>query len=120
MKFVPLLIIFFVSFAKIGSGDEAPVNKDPVPSPYGIKEEWRMCSADSDCIAAVRGCWVWEPINKKYIKDFLRRGDFEPCLSSIDPGLQPVTVCMDKVCKATDKTTNVKFYEWLRESKIGS
>ncbi len=109
MKYGLLIIILFFMFTKIGSGDVASVNNKP----YGVEEEWKACLVDSDCMAALRGCWVWEPINKKYIKDFMKRNP-PACRRSSDPGLQPVTACIDKVCKATDKTTNVKWDEWLR------
>ena len=56
-----------------------------------------------------------EKHHKKYIKEFVARNP-QACLQSVDPGLQPVTVCIDKICKSTNKTTNVKWYEWLRKN----
>ena len=102
-----LLLIFLLLLSDICLAQER--------MPYGVNEEWRICSADSDCTAALRGCWVWEPINKKYIKKFMKR-NIAACSKSFDPGFQPVTACIDKVCQATDKTTNVLMTEWLRKN----
>ena len=115
MKYGLLMIVLFLMLTKVGLGEVNSVNNiNQIPKPYGVEEEWRACSVDSDCMAALRGCWAWEPINKKYIKEFLERNP-PACLNSSDPGLQPVTACIDKVCTATDKTTNVKWDEWLRK-----
>jgi hypothetical protein len=110
------MIILFLMLTNVGLGDVNPVDKNSSQAsmPYGVEEEWRACLTDSDCMAALRGCWVWEPINRKYIKEFMERNP-PACLKSSDPGLQPVTACIDKVCKATDKTTNVKWDEWLQK-----
>ena len=114
MKYGLLMIVLFLMLTKVGLAEVNSVNNiNQIPKPYGVEEEWRTCSVDSDCMAALRGCWVWEPINKKYIKEFMGRNP-PACAKSSDPGLQPVTACIDKVCKATDKSTNVKWDEWLR------
>ena len=114
MKYGLLMIVLFLMLTKVGLGEVSSINNNVNQTLGGVDEEWRTCSVDSDCIAAVRGCWVWEPINKKYIKEFLERNP-PLCQQSSDPGLQPVTACIDKVCTATDKTTNVKWDEWLRK-----
>ena len=106
MKYILLIFLLFLILTKISLA---------APMPYGVEEKWRTCLVDSDCMAAVRGCWVWEPINKNYIKEFMERNP-PACLKSNDPGLQPVTACIDNKCQRTDKTTNVQWDEWLRKN----
>jgi hypothetical protein len=77
----------------------------------GIPPKWRVCSIDSDCEAGVESCLYWEPINKEYIKALSK--SLDGCTASIDPGFQPVTVCVNKTCQATDKTTDVSWEDWL-------
>jgi hypothetical protein len=81
--------------------------------PYGVDNEWRTCSTDQDCVAALRGCWAWEPINKKYLPQFMGRNP-PACLQSTPPGSQPVVACVNKVCVATDQSTGVTWTDWLR------
>lgn len=104
VKFRLLVILLILIFVKTSFAAEG----------YGVKEEWRTCSVNEDCMAALRGCWVWEPINSNNLKAFIARNP-PACLGSIDPGLQPVTVCVNKVCQATDQTTHIKWDEWLRK-----
>jgi len=54
-------------------------------------------------VAALRGCWVWEPINKKFLSGFMERNP-PACANSIPAGLQPVVACVNKVCASTDKS----------------
>jgi len=81
----------------------------------GILPKWKVCAADSDCTAVVADCVLWEPINKKYTHKILR--NLNSCSASIDPGFQPVTVCVDRVCQATAKSTLVSWQEWLGKMK---
>ncbi|MBI5025037.1 MAG: hypothetical protein HZC18_08605 [Candidatus Omnitrophica bacterium] len=78
-----------------------------------IPTEWRSCSTDSDCIAGLVGCWYWEPVNKKYIEEFYNKKTLASvCRRSIDPGFQPVTACIEKECKLTDKSTQITMDDW--------
>jgi len=115
MKYGLMVIFLFLILTRISMGDEISVNKNlnQIQMSDAVLNKWRACTVDNDCIAAVRGCWAWEPINKKYIKDFLACSNYS-CRRSLDPGPQPVTVCTDKVCKATKQTTNVRMDEWLQ------
>ena len=63
-----------------------------------VKEEWKSCEVDDDCTAGVLGCYYWQPVNKKYVKDLIKTY-FTGCLQSINPGMQPVTACVEKKCR---------------------
>jgi hypothetical protein len=114
------------------SNAEAPIDKNAVPkemtnsevqknsdkadtkrSLQGIPAKDQTCATDSDCTAGVVDCVSWEPFNKKYSRELLKEST--SCPESIDPGFQPVTVCAAKVCKATDKTTDTSWDDWLGE-----
>jgi hypothetical protein len=86
---------------------------DTKRSLQGIPAKDQTCATDSDCTAGVVDCVSWEPFNKKYSHELFKKSN--PCPDSIDPGFQPVTVCAAKVCKATDKTTDVSWDDWLRD-----
>jgi hypothetical protein len=77
----------------------------------GIPPKWKACLIDSDCTAAVADCASWDALNKKYLNRLSK--NLKSCSESIDPGFQPVTVCVQKFCQATDKTTLVSWDEWL-------
>jgi hypothetical protein len=86
---------------------------DTGPALQGIPAQWKACAMDSDCTAGVADCESWEPLNKKYLPKLSE--NLNSCSASIDPGFQPQTVCVDKACKITEKTTNVSWEEWLNE-----
>jgi hypothetical protein len=96
------------------SSKDKPQEKEAQDAPavlQGILPKWKSCAANSDCTAVVADCVSWEPINKKYVHKISK--NLYSCAPSIDPGFQPVAVCANKVCKATDKTTLVSWKEWL-------
>ena len=86
---------------------------DSKRSLQGIPAKDQTCATDSDCTAGVVDCVSWEPYNKKYLHELFKGSN--PCPSSIDPGFQPVTVCVAKICKATEKTSDVSWDDWLRD-----
>ncbi len=117
---VVLIFIFFFFLPKEGFSandfQKAMGNSDNADSRsdwQGIPAGWRVCAVDSDCTAGVENCLYWKAINKKYAKDLSKTLD--DCLASIDPGFQPVTVCVNKVCQTTGRTTNVSWEDWLKE-----
>lgn len=81
----------------------------------GIPSKWQACTMDSDCTAAVADCVSWEPLNKKYLDKISK--NLHSCSASIDPGFQPETLCVAKMCKTTEKTTDVSWEDWLRERR---
>lgn len=115
MKYGLLVIALILMFSTVSSGQDSFVNNNLMhtPKPYGVETEWRTCSLSSDCIAALRGCWTWEPINKKYLPEFIERNP-PICKKATDPGLQPVTACEETFCKATDQKTGVVWSDWLK------
>jgi hypothetical protein len=91
-------------------------NKEgPAPVLKAIPYKWKTCTIDSDCTAVVADCVSWDSLNKKYLKKVSK--DLNACSGSIDPGFQPVTVCVDKECKTTEKTTDVSWEEWLSKMR---
>lgn len=90
-------------------------NEDPHTGLKAIPYKWKMCAEDSDCTAAVVDCVTWDSLNKKYLKKLSK--ELNSCSESIDPGFQPVTVCIDKACKTTEKTTDVSWEEWLSKMR---
>lgn len=87
------------------------VKADSPPVLQGISTKWQVCATDSDCTAVVADCASWEALNKEYFNKIAKNLNF--CSASIDPGFQPVTRCVLKVCKTTEKNTNVSWEEWL-------
>jgi hypothetical protein len=91
---------------------------DSKPVLQKISAKWRICAIDNDCTSAAADCVSWESLNKKYLNKISK--NLNSCSESIDPGFQPESICVDKVCKTTEKTTNVSWEEWLSEmSKDG-
>lgn len=95
--------------------DKNSVKEDSQPVLQGIPSKWEVCAKDSDCTAVVVDCMTWDPLNKKYLKELAK--NLNSCSGSIDPGFQPETVCVNKTCKTTEKTTNVSWEEWLSEMR---
>lgn len=97
-------------------GDQPKDNSDQDAGPGlpAVPRAWKTCSADSDCTAAVADCVSWEPLNKKYLDKISE--NLKSCTPSVDPGFQPKTVCVHRVCKTTQEITGVSWAEWL--SKI--
>jgi hypothetical protein len=92
---------------------KSPDKADTKRSLQGIPAKDQTCAIDSDCTAGVVDCVSWEPFNKKYLHELFKKST--SCPASIDPGFQPVTVCVAKVCKATEKTTDASWDDWLGE-----
>ena len=91
------------------------VQEDSQPGWQGISTHWQACSITSDCTAVVVDCASWEALNKKYLNRIAK--SMNSCSASIDPGFQPETVCVNKACKITDKTTHVSWQEWLSQMR---
>ena len=76
----------------------------------------------TDCIVGPLPCsGTWMALNKQYSKDFLKRfgsPENSNCSSTPDSVPPPVTECVDKICKATDKIKNASFWEWRQENPL--
>jgi len=85
--------------------------KDSNEGLQGVPRQWKACALNSECTAVAADCLIWEPLNKKYLKRII--GNLDSCSKSVDPGFQPETVCVEKECRMTKKSTNVSWEEWL-------
>jgi len=88
-------------------------NSDSKSITRGIPIKWKACTIDSDCTAVVADCVSWDALNKKYLNKLAR--NLKSCSESIDPGFQPLTTCVNQMCKTTDQTTLVSWDEWLND-----
>ena len=70
---------------------------------------------DSDCTAVAADCVTWEAINKRYLGKIIK--DLNSCTTAVDPGFQPESICAQKTCQTTEKTTNVSWEEWLSATR---
>jgi len=121
MKNHAIIITLFLVYAQMswaeGNSYESSKRADQGHLLQGIPSQWKACASDGDCAAGSVDCTSWDALNKKYLRKL--SANLAACSSSIDPGFKPVTACVNKMCQATDKSTDISWEEWLIQMRNG-
>jgi hypothetical protein len=101
-KRTPLRVnfLYWVLIPSLGfATDEPSTTLDDHP-------EWFTCASTSECTSIKRGCYYWQPVNKKY----RMRLPSSSCLKSYSAGPQPTASCVHHQCENAPFTVR----DWSR------
>lgn len=93
-----------------------------VKAVYGADgKSWLLtCDKDSECTSVERGCWRWQPVNRKFKYIEAAKKAFDSCMQSVAPGPQPPPRCVDHQCVNGSYTVKswIDFQGPLQERKV--
>jgi hypothetical protein len=97
MKLIFVLAVVMASFARAET-------LGVLLHPQNIPKEWKSWAQDTDCGIGLMGCYMWIPINKKYLDNagpfggHFVKNSFVACKKSLDPGPVPKAACRNHEC----------------------